>query len=126
MDPGQDLQALQGAWQQVAFEQDGVDEPPDSHGATNSITTITGHRYTVRTVEGDLILEGSFVLDGSTTPRGITWTDDSGPHGHRSLECSYLLDGDRFVFVGAHDGGPRPVEFRTRVGQTMRTFVRVR
>jgi hypothetical protein len=28
-----DLAALQGVWEQVTFEEDGVVDPPDSHGA---------------------------------------------------------------------------------------------
>lgn len=123
----QDLLALQGMWKQVAFEQNGVDEPPDDHGATHSLTTIDGHQFTVCTVEGDLILKGTIEVDGSADPKAITWTDEDGPMGLRTLACSYYVEGDRFVFVGAHDGGPRPTEFtRTKPGQTERVFVRVR
>ncbi|HEU0276799.1 MAG TPA: TIGR03067 domain-containing protein [Rhodanobacteraceae bacterium] len=121
----EDLQALQGSWRQVAFEQDGVDDPPDTHGAPDSLTEIRGNRYTVTTVEGDVILEGSFVLDAGVTPHRITWTDDEGPRGHTSLTASYRIEGDRFAFIGSLDG-PVPTEFKTGRGEQMRSFVRAR
>jgi uncharacterized protein (TIGR03067 family) len=120
-----DLRALQGSWRQVAFEQDGVDDPPDTHGAPNSLTAIRGNRCIVTTVEGDVILKGSFVLDVGATPHRITWTDDDGPRGRRSLTASYQLDGDRFVFIGSLTG-PVPMVFKTGRGDQMRTFRRVR
>lgn len=121
-----DLQALQGDWQQVAFEKDGIDDPPDDHGAPNATLSIAGNRYRVFTPEGDLILEGTFELDTAATPRCMVWTDDAGAEGKRSLTCSYRIDGDRFAFVGALDGGPHPTEFRAGRGQVMRTFARRR
>ncbi len=120
-----DLRALQGSWRQVAFEQDGVDDPPDTHGAPYSLTEFHGNRYTVTTVEGDVILEGSFVLDVGVTPPRITFTDDEGPRGHTSLTASYRLDGDSFMFIGSPTG-PVPTAFETAAGEQMRRFRRVR
>jgi len=37
----------------------------------------------------------------------------------------YRVEGDALVFVAGNEGEPRPTEFRTTIGQTMRTFVRV-
>jgi uncharacterized protein (TIGR03067 family) len=121
-----DLQALQGTWQQIAFEENGITSPSDSHGAPDALTTIDGHHFSVRTAAGQLLLEGSFTLDASVTPGAITWTDAMGPDKNKQLLASYLLDGDRFVFIAADAGMPRPTEFHTGPGQTMRTFVRRR
>lgn len=121
-----DLQALQGRWRQVAFERDGVDDPPDDHGAPGSLTIISGDRYQVFTAEGDLILEGAFVLDAEATPKTLTFTDDVGPKGRTSLVSTYRVEGDEFAFIAALGGGPRPVEFKTREGQVMRRFRRER
>lgn len=120
-----DLAALQGAWEQVAFEEDGVVDPPDMHGAPGALTLIEGQQFTVRTVEGDVLLKGSFALDASVTPRAITWIDAIGADKGKRLPASYVLEGDRFVFIAGNEGSPRPTTFRTEPGQTMRTFVRV-
>lgn len=103
-----DLQALQGTWQQIAFEENGIASPSsDSHGAPDALTTIVGHHFSVRTAAGQLLLEGSFTLDASVTPGAITWTDATGPDKNKPLLASYFLDGDRFAFIAADAGLPR-------------------
>ncbi|WP_424681989.1 TIGR03067 domain-containing protein [Frateuria sp. YIM B11624] len=121
-----DLAALQGTWEQVAFEENGVVDAPDSTGAPGALTRISGDRFSVRTRQGELLLEGRFILDASTTPGAITWIDAIGPDAGQPLPASYRLDGDDFVFIAADAGAPRPTEFRTVPGLTMRRFVRWR
>jgi UDP-N-acetylmuramoyl-L-alanine---L-glutamate ligase len=123
-DDEHDLAALQGAWEQVAHEADGIVNPPDDLGAPGAITTFTGHHFAVRTPDGELLLEGSFTLDASLTPKAITWIDAIGPDAGKSLPASYVLEGDYFQFIAGDEGAPRPVVFRTSSGQTMRAFVR--
>ena len=125
IDPStRDLAALQGAWEQVGFEENGIANPPDTHGAPGAITVIRDRHFEVRTVEGELLLEGRFEIDASTTPRSITWTDAMGPDAGKRLPAIYTLEGDRFVFIAADEDMPRPRVFRTTPGQTMRSFVR--
>ena len=119
-----DLAALQGGWEQIAFEADGRLDAPDSAGAAHALTTIRGDHFAVHTRAGQLLLEGRFLLDASTTPRSITWIDAIGADAGKQLPASYRLEGDRFVFI-ADEGMPRPLEFRTTPGLTMRSFVRV-
>lgn len=121
-----DLAALQGTWEQVAFEEDGVVDPPDMHGAPGALTLIEGRQFTVRSTEGHVLLKGSFMLDASITPKAITWIDAMGADEGKQLPASYVLDGDRFVFIAGNEGDPRPTAFRTEPGQTMRSFVRRR
>ncbi|MBE1160514.1 TIGR03067 domain-containing protein [Dyella acidiphila] len=121
-----DLAALQGAWEQIAHEADGVIDPPDEYGAPGAITTIRDQHFAVHTAQGELLLEGRFVLDATLSPKAITWIDAVGADAGRPLPASYVLDGDRFVFIAADMGRPRPIEFRTVAGLTMRTFVRKR
>ena len=47
-----------------------------------------------------------------------------GPDAGKILPAIYKLDGDHFVFIAGDEGAPRPTEFRTGPGQTMRSFVR--
>ena len=121
-----DLAALQGVWEQVAMEEDGVADPPDIHGAPGALTTFDGNHFNVRTVDGRLLLEGTFTLDASVAPKAITWTDSMGADEGKRLPASYQLEGDRFVFIAGNEGAARPTVFRTVVGQTMRRFVRRR
>jgi len=123
-DSEHDLAALQGLWEQVDFEENGIFNPPDEHGAPGALTLIRGHRFEVRTIEGNLLLEGNFTLDASTTPKGITWVNSMGADAGKQLLASYQLEGDRFVFIAADEGMPRPTVFRTEPGLTMRGFVR--
>lgn len=119
-----DYRALQGAWEQIALEDNGVLNPPDAHSAPGAITTISADRFEVVTVEGEILLSGCFVLDADTTPQSITWVDAIGADAGKSLPASYRLEGDHFVFIAADEGMPRPTVFSTGPGQTMRTFVR--
>ncbi len=121
-----DVAALQGVWEQVGLEADGIADPPDMHGAPGALTTFVGAQFVVRTVDGAVLLAGAFTLDASTTPRSITWVDSIGPDMGKQLPAIYTLEGDTFVFIAGDEGCPRPRVFQTLVGQTMRTFVRVR
>ncbi|MGN2245262.1 TIGR03067 domain-containing protein [Frateuria sp. GZRR35] len=119
-----DLAALQGIWQQIAFEENGDPAAIDSTGAPDALTIIDGHHFAVRTPQGEFLLEGRFALDASITPKAITWIDAIGPDAGQPLPASYRLEGDHFVFIAADAGAPRPTTFRTVPGLTMRTFVR--
>lgn len=122
--PDPDIQALQGIWEQTSLEDSGVLNPIDAHSAPGAITTITGDRFEVKTVDGEVLLAGRFYLDSSTVPKRITWVDAMGDDAGKHLPASYRLDGDEFVFIAADEGMPRPLAFSTGPGQTMRTFVR--
>jgi uncharacterized protein (TIGR03067 family) len=101
-----------------------VANPPDEHGAPGALTTFAGNHFSVRTFDGDVLLEGVYMLDASTMPKSITWIDSIGTDAGKRLPASYKFDGDRFIFIAGDEGAPRPVLFRTIRGQTMRTFVR--
>ncbi|NWD81585.1 TIGR03067 domain-containing protein [Pseudomonas reactans] len=120
-----DFQALQGAWEQTSLEDSGVLNPIDAHSAPGAITTITGDHFEVKTVDGEVLLAGRFFLDSSTVPKRITWIDSIGDDAGKQLPASYRLQGNEFVFIAADEHMPRPLEFSTGPGQTMRTFVRL-
>ncbi len=112
-------------WKQVAFEEDGDPDAADSYGdSLGSLTRFLGNRFSVRTVSGRLLLEGTFALDAWCTPKTIDWTDAMGADAGKTLAAIYQLDGDRFMFIAAEPGAPRPAIFQTAPGQTMRSFVR--
>jgi uncharacterized protein (TIGR03067 family) len=121
-----DLAALQGSWRQVDFQENGIANPADETGAPDAITTFSENRFSVTSVDGVRLLEGRFELDASTNPKSITWIDATGPDAGKRLPAIYRLEDDLFVFIAADEQAPRPTEFRTTAGQTMRTFVRLR
>lgn len=123
---GADLAALQGSWEQVHLEADGVADPPDRYTAPGVLTTVSADRFTVHTVDGTVLLEGTFILDAATEPKSVTWIDATGPDAGKQLPASYVLDGDSFVFIAADTGAPRPTIFRTTQGLVMRSFIRRR
>ena len=119
-----DLAALQGNWRQTDFQENGIANPPDEIGALGSITTFSETRFSVVTSAGKMLLNGTFELDASTSPKSITWIDAIGPDTGKRLPAIYRLEDDLFVFIAADEGASRPTEFRTAAGQTMRTFRR--
>jgi uncharacterized protein (TIGR03067 family) len=121
-----DLQDLQGTWTQTRFEENGVINPPDIHGGNGAITTIKGDTFAVHLPDGTLLLAGRFIIDPTATPRSITWIDSMGDDAGKQLPASYVLEGDSFVFIAGDEGMPRPVEFVTSPGLTLRGFVRYR
>lgn len=122
----QDLERLQGAWEQTEMEDSGIVNPPDEHSAPGALTLIEGERFRVVTMEGQVLLAGSFTLDSTTTPKSITWIDSIGADAGQLLPASYQLTEEEFVFIAADSGQPRPTQFRTGPGQTLRRFVRAR
>src|SRR4051812_1326288 len=121
-----DLQNLQGTWTQTRFEENGVINPPDIHGGNGAITTIERDTFAVHLPVGKLLLAGRFIIDPTTTPRSITWIDSMGDDAGKQLPASYVLEGDSFVFIAGDEGMPRPTEFVTSPGLTLREFVRHR
>ena len=119
-----DLHHLQGTWAQIRFEENGIIDPPDVHGGYGAITTIEGDTFAVHLPTGELLLAGRFILDPTATPRSITWIDSMGDDAGKMLPASYELNGDSFVFIAADEGMPRPVEFATSPGLTLRGFGR--
>jgi uncharacterized protein (TIGR03067 family) len=121
-----DLSALQGVWEQVQMEADGVSNPLDSTAPLGALTTITDNHFKVHAVDGTVFLEGTFTLNATTEPKSITWVDSIGPDVGKRLPASYILNDDRFVFIVADEGARRPTVFRTKPGLVMRTLVRKR
>jgi len=119
-----DLEALQGVWEQVGLEADGVVDPVDAHSGAGALTTFAETEFSVRTVDGMLLLVGAFELDEDT--KSVTWIDSLGDDAGKRLPAIYRLDGDHFVFIAGNEGASPPTVFATAAGQTMRTFVRQR
>lgn len=122
---GSDLDRLQGRWTQVAFEENGMADPPDSHGAPGAVMTVTGQRFHVAVPGGETLVEGRFTMDGSRRPGSIDWIDDMGGDAGKTIPAIYELGRDSFRFAAADPGMSRPEGFAGGQGITIRAFVRM-
>jgi uncharacterized protein (TIGR03067 family) len=108
------------------LEADGIAEPPnDEHTAPGAVCVFKVNEFEVVTPEKQLLLKGTFELDASTSPKAITWVDSIGEDAGKELPAIYELNNDTFRFIAADEGEPRPTQFKTVEGLTMREFVRV-
>lgn len=119
-----DFEMLQGEWRQVRFEENGLIDPPDSHGADGAILTISGNRFHVAVPGGAPLVEGIFVLHTALSPRGIDWTDSIGEDAGKLLPAVYRLTSEEFEFAAADPDMARPGDFEGGRGITIRSFVR--
>ena len=117
-----DLYALQGTWEQIAFDL-GSGVAPAAYDAPGTVMTISEMHFSVYSSEGTLLLEGAFRLDPHTIPKSVDWLDSMGQDAAKALSAIYTIRGDQFMFV-AGDLGVRPTVFRTAPGAVMRWFVR--
>ena len=118
-----EMAKMQGRWRQVEHEANGIKNPADEY--VGGVTTFSGNCFTVHNVDGSVMLKGTFSLDASVSPKAIDWIDSIGPDAGKVLPASYRLKGDTFIFIAGDEGARRPTEFVTKIGETMRSFVRL-
>jgi uncharacterized protein (TIGR03067 family) len=119
-----DLQRFQGQWRQVRFEENGIVDPSDTHGAQDAVMTIVDQTFHVAIPGGDALIEGKFLIDGATSPKRIDWIDSIGSDAGKKLPAIYTLSDDAFEFAAADAGMERPQDFAGGSGITIRGFVR--
>lgn len=121
-----DLEKLQGKWQQVLYERDGIVEPADEEEGWRPLTEIVGNRFSVTIEDGSVILEGVFNIIEGQKPEAIDWLDETGPYASdHPILAVYEVSDEHFVFCAAYDGARRPTEFKTGPGQVLRRFKRI-
>jgi uncharacterized protein (TIGR03067 family) len=121
-----DFDQLQGVWSQTYLEADGVADPPnDEHTAPGAVCIFEGNEFRAVKADNTLLLKGTFELDATSTPKTITWVDSIGEDAGKALPAIYELSDTTFRFIAADEGQPRPTQFKTVAGLTMREFVRV-
>jgi uncharacterized protein (TIGR03067 family) len=119
-----EIQKLQGKWQQIECEANGVKNPPEEYGA-QPISTFTRDTFVVTRADGTVVIRGTFSLDPTRQPKAIDWTDTFGADAGKTFPAIYTLDEQRFIFCASDEGQPRPTEFRTQSGQVLRILQRV-
>jgi uncharacterized protein (TIGR03067 family) len=119
-----DMALLQGVWEQVRHESNGVAISDSVLDVAGTHVTFTGNEFTVTSAKGEILLKGTFLLDAATIPRQVTWIDATGPDQGKPVSAIYSISGDELVFVYTRDGAIKPTDFRADPGQAMRRFAR--
>ncbi|MCA1968632.1 MAG: TIGR03067 domain-containing protein [Rhizobium sp.] len=119
-----DLERFQGLRRQVRFEENGIADPIDTHGAHDAVMTIVGETFHVAIPDGEALIEGKFMIDSATSPKRIDWIDSIGSDAGKQLPSIYTLSDDAFEFAAADADMERPQDFTGGSGITIRGFVR--
>ncbi len=119
-----DLKRFQGLWRQVRFEENGIVDPVDTHGAPDAVMTIVGQTFHVVIPGAGALIEGRFLIDGASFPKRIDWIDSKGSDAGKKLPAIYTLSDDAFEFAAADADMERPQDFTGGSGITIRGFVR--
>src|SRR5262245_52558484 len=114
-----EAERLRGTWLQVAYERDGVTDPPDEQGWDPRVT-FAGDTFVVTLADGSTPIKGTFKLDPTRDPKAVDWTDTFGADAGKTFLAVYRLEGDVFTFCAALPGLERPTGFRTKPGQVLR------
>ncbi len=106
-----DIKALEGAWTPTKAELAGQ-AWPDTVLKTISLKLHHG-QYDV-SVAGQPD-KGTYTIDSSTQPKGMTITGTEGPNKGRIFPAIYELEGERLRICYDLSGKQRPAEFKTTV-----------
>ena len=112
-DDSADFKALQGSWIPVKAELGAQPLPTE---VLKKITlTLTNHDYEV-TVTGEQSDSGTWSIDPSSKPKGMTIVGTKGPNAGKTFPCIYDIKGNTFRICYDLSGAKQPTEFKTAAG----------
>jgi len=111
-DDSDDAKLVQGNWKPVTAELAGQ---PMAGAVLKTISLkLDNGKYEVFVgTEPD---RGTYTLDLSTQPKGMTINGTEGPNQGRTFPCIYELKGDTLRICYDLSGAKRPTEFKTLAG----------
>ena len=110
-----ELEKFQGTWRQTYCEMGGVSNPADEIGSESSCT-FTNNTFVVRRADGQIVIEGTFMIDPTREPKAVYWTDTFGADAGKTFPAIYAFDDDQMIFCVGYEAQEPPSEFRTRTG----------
>ncbi len=111
-DSPDDARAIQGNWKPVKAELAG--QPmPDAVLKTISLKLDNGKYKVFVGTEPD---RGTYTLDSSSKPKGMSITGTEGPNHGKTFPAIYELKGDTLRICYDLSGAKRPAEFKTAAG----------
>jgi uncharacterized protein (TIGR03067 family) len=105
----EELEALQGDWRCIRWEQGGKLMPEKPTKSRNTFVRIKGHRMECQ-AEGFPLLEGTIELDATKDPRHIIF------HCKKRDETYHLIyrrDGREVIMCYGEPNGPCPTELKS-------------
>ena len=108
----EDLQKLQGEWNIVFLEVDGIAPAPNTFAGAK--ITIEGDRFTTLGMGG--IFEGNLAVNSASSPKSLRMAFTAGPEKGNTNHGIYELEGDRLRLCLCVTGGAAPTEFATSPG----------
>jgi uncharacterized protein (TIGR03067 family) len=83
---------------------------PDAVIKTITLRLESGKYYVT---VGNAPDNGTYTLDATTEPKGMTITGTDGPNQGKTFPCIYKLKGDTLTICYDLSGAKRPTEFKT-------------
>jgi uncharacterized protein (TIGR03067 family) len=111
-DDSADIKALQGTWLPVKAELGG--KPMSAEILKTIVLKLNKDNYET-TVAGEPD-NGTWIIDASTKPKGMTVNGVIGPNAGRTFPCIYEIEGDTLRICYDLSGARRPTEFKTEAG----------
>ena len=121
----QELKKLEGTWRVSAMERDGQKVPEADFKDLRAI--VQGTTYTQKKGT-ETVEKGTFRIDVSRKPYGITITPTQGEDKGKKMQGIYEIESaDTIRVCGAAPGKERPTDFsaKTGSGRTLVTYKRV-
>ena len=111
-DPPEDAKSVQGSWTPVKAELAGQ---PVSDAVLKIISLkLDNGRYEV--FAGDKPDRGTYTVDSTTQPMGMTITGTEGPNDGKTFPAIFELKGDTLRICYDLSGAKRPTEFKSVAG----------
>jgi uncharacterized protein (TIGR03067 family) len=111
-DPSDDAKAVQGSWTPAKAELGGQ---PMTEAVLKSISLkLANGRYAVSV--GGSPDKGTYTLDSTSKPKGMTITGTEGPNKGKTFPAIYELKGDTLRICYDLSGAKRPTEFKSIAG----------
>jgi len=112
-DDSADLKVLQGSWVPVKAELGG--QPLPGVDLKKITLTLTNQNYEV-TITGEQSDSGTWSIDTSSKPKGMTIVGTKGPNAGKTFPCIYEIKAGTLRICYDLSGTKQPTEFKTTAG----------
>ena len=120
-DAASDLKKMAGTWKMVVHEASGKATPKDTLEKMEGKLVVEGDKYKVYFGK-DFIDKGTMKLDASKSPRQL----DVKTQNDEVMVGIYKFEGDEMTVCFGQPGVERPKEFKTKEGQVLVGYKRVK
>jgi uncharacterized protein (TIGR03067 family) len=109
-----DVAKMQGEWSMVSGSADGFDIPAEMRPTAKRV--CKGNETTV-TIGGQLIMQATFSVDASKTPKTIDYKATDGPTKGKTHLGIYEFEAETIKYCFAAPDAQRPADFTSKPGE---------